>query len=151
MKVRKATATDVKTLHQLINFWAEKGAMLPRSLSELYDSLRDFAVAEEDGVIIGCCSLHFTWEDLGEVRSLAVKEEFKGKGVGKRLLEFCLQEAEELGIRRVFVLTSIPGYFQKFGFAKVDKSQLPHKIWADCLNCPKFPQCDEVALVKVIE
>jgi amino-acid N-acetyltransferase len=120
-------------------------------LSELYDHLRDFYVAQDDKAgegLVGVCSLNISWEDIGEIRSLAVVEGSREKGIGSRLVQACLSEATELGLSKVFVLTLIDGYFARFGFKEVEKSSLPHKIWADCIRCPKFPDhCDETAMV----
>jgi len=146
--IRKAKISDIKELHKLINFYAQRGSMLPRSLNELYENLRDFLVFEENGEILGCCALHVSWEDLGEIKSLAVKPESTGKGIGKKLIEGCLKETEELGIKKVFALTFNPEYFEKRGFRRIEKDHLPHKIWSECINCPKFPNCDEIAMLK---
>jgi len=146
--IRKAKISDIKELHKLINFYADRGNMLPRSLNELYENLRDFLVFEQNGEILGCCALHVSWEDLGEIKSLAVKLGNTGKGIGTKLIEGCLEETEELGIKKVFALTFNPEYFEKRGFRKIEKEELPHKIWSECINCPKFPNCDEIAMLK---
>ncbi|NJD62955.1 MAG: N-acetyltransferase [Deltaproteobacteria bacterium] len=146
--IRKARMDDVKAIQKLIAEYARKGDMLPRSLSEIYENLRDYFVHVEDGgEVIGSAAIHLMWEDLAEVRSLAVRDDRMGRGVGTELVEACLSEAIVLGITRVFALTYKPGFFEKLGFKRVDKSELPHKIWSDCLKCSKFPDCDEVALV----
>lgn len=147
MKIRKAIVSDIKTIHKLINEFARKGKMLPRSLNELYENLRDFYVAEEDGEIKGICALHILWEDLAEIRSLAVKSEHQKKGIGSILIKRSLQEAKKLGVKKVFVLTYLSDFFKRFGFKEIDKSKLPQKIWGDCIKCPKFPECDESALI----
>ncbi|RLC29196.1 MAG: N-acetyltransferase [Deltaproteobacteria bacterium] len=150
MSIRKAVIRDVPAIQRILNDFAGRDLLLPRSLSELYDHLRDYFVLEEDGPghsIHGVCGLGICWEDLAEIKSLAVGEDYQGKGAGSRLVEKCLQEALSLGLKKVFVLTYIPGFFVRFGFSEVDKSVLPHKIWADCLKCPKFPDCDETALM----
>ena len=149
MAIRKAKITDVREIQRLIDLSAKKGEMLPRSLSELYDNLRDYYVFQEDGsdLIIGTCAMHICWEDLAEIRSLVVREEYHRRGIGTKLIEACLSEAITLGIYRIFALTYKPEFFRKFGFQVVDKTVLPHKIWADCLKCVKFPECDEVAVV----
>jgi len=147
LKIRKAKISDIKTVHKLINEFAKKGEMLPRSLNELYEKIRDFFIAEENGEIKGVCALHILWEDLAEIRSLVVKKEAQKQGVGTLLIKKCLNEAKQFGIKRVFVLTYIPDFFKKFGFKEIDKSKLPQKIWSDCIKCPKFPECDEVALI----
>lgn len=146
--IRKARMADVKTIQKLIADYARKGDMLPRSLSEIYENLRDYFVYVEDGdEVIGSAAIHIMWEDLAEVRSLAVREDRMGRRVGTQLVEACVSEAIVLGISRVFALTYKPGFFEKLGFRQVDKSELPHKIWSDCLKCSKFPDCDETALV----
>jgi len=147
LKIRKATVSDIKLIHKLINEFAKKGEMLPRSLNELYENIRDFLIAEQDNEIKGVCALHILWEDLAEIRSLAVKKESQKKGIGSLLVKKCLNEAKKLGVNKVFVLTYIPEFFKKTGFMELDKSKLPQKIWGDCIRCPKFPECDEVALI----
>lgn len=146
--IRKARMGDVKAIQKLVAEYAKKGDMLPRSLSEIYENLRDYFVFTEDGgEIIGSAAIHIMWEDLAEVRSVAVRENRMGRGVGTRLVEACISEAIVLGITRVFALTYRPEFFEKMGFSRVDKSELPQKIWTDCLKCSKFPDCDEVALL----
>jgi amino-acid N-acetyltransferase len=146
--IRKARMRDVKTIQKLIADYARKGDMLPRSLSEIYENLRDYFVYVENGDdVIGSAAIHIMWEDLAEVRSLAVREDRMGRRVGTQLVEACMSEAIVLGIARVFALTYKPEFFEKLGFKRVDKAELPHKIWTDCLKCSKFPDCDEIALV----
>ncbi len=147
MKIRKAKISDIKAIHKIVNEFARKGEMLPRSLNELYENVRDFYLAEEGEEITGVCALHVLWEDLAEIRSLAVKKEYQKQGIGKKLVKKCLKETEQLGVKRVFVLTYIPDFFKKVGFKEIDKSKLPQKIWGDCIRCPKFPECDETALI----
>ena len=146
--IRKARMSDVKTIQNLIAEYAKKGDMLPRSLSDIYENLRDYFVFEEDeGEVVGSAAIHLMWEDLAEVRSLAVRDGSMRRGIGTKLVEACISEAIVLGIARVFALTYKPEFFEKLGFQRVDKSELPHKIWTDCLKCAKFPDCDEIALV----
>lgn len=147
---RKAKITDIKHIQLLINYFAKQDVMLPRSLNELYENLRDFWVVEDKDKIIGCCALHVSWEDLAEVKALAVDKKHQGKGIGKELVWACLNEAKELGAKKVFVLTYKPEYFKLFGFKKVKHEDLPHKIWAECINCCKFPNCQEIALLKIL-
>lgn len=147
MKIRKALISDTKAIHKLINEFARKGEMLPRSLNELYENIRDFYVAEDNKEIKGVCALHILWEDLAEVRSLVVKKEEQKKGIGSLLVKQCLKEAKKLGIKKVFALTYIPEFFKKLGFKEIDKSKLPQKIWGDCIRCSKFPECDERAVI----
>lgn len=146
--IRRATAGDVKSIQKLINFYAAKDEMLPRSLNQLYENIRDFVVFEEKGKIVGCSALHVCWQDLGEIKSLAVLGSRQGRGIGAKLLAMCLEDARRLKLRRIFALTYKPQYFKKFGFSDIDKSNLPHKIWSDCINCVKFPDCDEIAMIK---
>jgi len=146
--IRKAKLKDMKEVQRLIKQYSTRGEILPRSLMELYDHLRDFYVFIENRKIVGICALHICWEDLAEIRSLAVEEGARQKGIGAKLVRACLQESRALGVKRVFALTYRPDFFEKLNFKKVDKSVLPHKIWTDCLKCVKFPDCDEIALVK---
>lgn len=146
--IRKARISDAKAIQALIWEYAQRGDMLPRSLSSIYENLRDYFVYEnEEGEVIGSAAIHIMWEDLAEVRSLAVREGQMRRGIGTKLVEACISEAIVLGIQRVFALTYRPDFFRRLGFREVDKSELPHKIWSDCLKCAKFPDCDEVALV----
>ncbi|MFH2012364.1 MAG: N-acetyltransferase [Pseudomonadota bacterium] len=147
--IRKARIGDIKEIQNLIGIYAKKGEMLSRSLSELYDNIRDFSVYidEKEANIIATCAMHICWEDLAEIRSLTVREDFWGKGIGAKLVDACLSECKILGIDRVFTLTYKPEFFKKLGFEIIDKSILPHKIWADCLKCVKFPDCDETAMI----
>ncbi len=146
MVIRKAKLKDAGEIYNLINHYAKEGILLPRSLNSIYENIRDFWVCEEGGNLIGCASLHIVWEDLAEIKSLAVSEEHKGKGIGTMLVEECLKEAEELGIKRVFVLTYAQDFFSKLNFEEVEKIKLPHKVWGECINCVKFPSCDEIAM-----
>jgi amino-acid N-acetyltransferase len=146
-KIEKAAIKDVVQIHKLVNAFAERGEMLPRPLSEIYENMRDFYVAHEDGKVIACAALHISWSDLAEVKSLAVSEEYRHKGLGEELVKICLDEARALGIPTVFALTYVKPFFQKCGFKEEDKSTLPHKIWGECYRCPKFPNCDETALL----
>lgn len=148
--IRKARVQDIRQIQALINSFAKKDLMLPRSLNELYEDLRDFWVYEEKGRVIGCAALHVCWDDLAEVKAVAVARDRQGRGVGRKLVETCIDEARELGARRLFVLTYRPDYFKRFGFKRISHSSLPHKIWAECINCPKFPDCDETALIRKI-
>lgn len=145
--IRKAQIADVKDIQKLLMTFANRGDMLSRSLSELYESLRDFYVVEEEGVLLGAAALHVVWEDLAEVRSVAVVENSGRKGIGSRLVQACIAEAREIGLKRIFCLTYKPEFFAKHGFRLVDKAELPHKVWGDCIKCPKFPDCDENAMI----
>jgi amino-acid N-acetyltransferase len=148
--IRKAKITDVKDIQSLVNQFADTGQMLPRTLNELYENLRDFHVFEENDLLVGVCALHVSWDGLAEVRSLAVKRDRMKQGIGSELVRHCLAEAAQLQIKRVFVLTYQDTFFRRLGFSDVDKKELPHKIWTDCLNCIKFPECDESALIYTI-
>lgn len=144
--VRKAKLSDIEKIHHLVNYYAEKDLMLPRSRSVLYQYIRDFVVAEINGEMVATGALHILWSDLAEVRALAVNEDMKGKGIGRQLVNFFLKEAQELGITKVFTLTYQPDFFKKLGFNIVDKEEMPHKVWKECINCSKFPNCDEICL-----
>ncbi len=147
--VRKANIGDVRPIQQLLATYARQGKLLARSLSELYTHLRDIFVRVDDasGQVVGCCSLHIIWENLAELRSVAVAEDYLGRGIGRELVMAAIEEARTLGIGRLFVLTYETGFFEHLGFVAVDKNSLPHKIWADCIHCPKFPECDENAMI----
>jgi amino-acid N-acetyltransferase len=147
--LRKARIPDVKTIHALLMQCAREQALLPRSYNQLYSHLRDFYVVTtgEGREVMGCCALNICWEDLGEIRSLVVAPHVQRLGLGRILVEACLSEAVTLGLYKVFTLTYQQGFFAKMGFAEVTKDQLPQKVWADCINCPRFPECDEVAMV----
>ena len=145
--IRKARVGDVAEIQKLIMAFAEKNEMLPRSVGDLYECLRDFYVYEEDGKILGCGALHVVWEDLGEVKSVAVREECRGRGIGSKLVAKCIEEMEVLGMGRVFVLTYQPDFFRKLGFKPIKKEKLPHKVWTECIRCPQFPDCKEEALI----
>ncbi|MCF6186559.1 MAG: N-acetyltransferase [Desulfobulbaceae bacterium] len=147
-RIRPARMGDVRAIHALLQGFADQGLLLARSISSLYDQLRDFIVYDDDGVR-GVCSLHISWDNLAEIRSLAIAPELQGRGIGARLVRSCLDEAESLEIGQVFVLTYQAGFFRKLDFIDKDKKDLPHKIWSDCLHCPKFPDCDEEALLWV--
>jgi len=150
--IRRATLADVEAMHALINGFAAKGLMLPKSRRQLYQNIRDFWVAEnaEQGQtsLAGCAALHIIWGDLGEIRSLAVDERFQSNGVGRRLAEALLREAGQLKLPRIFALTYQQAFFERMGFRLVDKATMPHKVWGECMDCPKFPNCDELAMIK---
>jgi amino-acid N-acetyltransferase len=146
--IRPAVTQDVPAIQRLLEIYAKQGLLLPRSLSDLYDHLRDFVVCETDGMVVGAAGMHVCWADLGEVRSLAVAPEHARQGIGSRLVEHCEAAARTLGLRQVFTLTYQTAFFQHLDYRITDKSTLPHKVWADCLKCPKFPDCDEIAMIK---
>ncbi len=151
--IRNARMEDIKGIYSLLNHFSAKGLLLGRSLSSLYDQLRDFKLCvapdPEGGAdkIAGVCALHVCWENLAEIRSLAVEESFHRSGVGRKLVQSCLAEASDFGITKVFALTYQPAFFEKLGFVGIDKNELPHKVWSDYIHCPKFPDCNEEALV----
>jgi len=147
VKIRKALISDVPSIQKLINMHAETGEMLPRSLNELYENLRDIFVCVYEDKVVGCCALHIDWSDLAEVKSMAVHPDYQRKGIGRAVLKTCLDDARALGINRVFALTYKPDFFKKFGFRVIEKSELPHKIWSECIRCPKFPDCNEIAMI----
>jgi len=148
--IRKANVSDIKKIQKLINYYAKQDKMLPRSLNELYENIRDFVIYTEGKNVYGCCALHIDWEDLGEIKSLAVLKSKSGRGIGKKLLEYCLKEAKALKIKKVFALTYIPEFFGDLGFRIIDKGDLPHKIWSECIKCIYFPGCKEIAMLKEI-
>lgn len=144
--IRKARLSDVEAIYALITEASKTTPVLPRSRAEIYETIRDFFVCEADGNVVGCCALHVAWIDLAEVKSLAVCPEQRGHGFGRHLVEACLEEARQMQLPQVFALTPIPDFFARVGFAQIDKSELPHKVWGECVRCPKFPDCDEVAV-----
>ncbi len=151
MKPEKARVSDVPQMHKLINSFADKGEMLARSLSEIYENIRDYFVVRQGEWVIACGALHVSWSDLAEIKSLAVVEDYQKQSIGDQIVEVCLKEAKELGISTVFCLTYKPAFFEKCGFSQVDKMELPQKVWGECYRCPKFPDCDEVALIYHLE
>lgn len=147
-EIRKAKITDAVFIRDIINIYAEEHKLLSRSLINIYENLRDFWIKEDDdNNLIGCSALHIVWEDMAEIRSLVVLPDKKGSGYGRELVDICIKEARDLGLKKIFTLTYVPEFFKKFGFKVVDKETLPHKIWSDCINCIKFPNCNETALI----
>ncbi|GAB6077411.1 N-acetyltransferase [Hydrogenobaculum acidophilum] len=151
MDIRKAKIKDAPYIHELINDYAKEGVLLPRSLSSIYENIRDFFVAIDNEKVVGACALHIVWEDLAEIKSLAVIKDYIKKGIGKALVEKCLEEAAYYNIKTVFVLTYQVDFFKKMGFKLIQKETLPHKIWGECINCSKFPSCDEIAMSKLLK
>ncbi len=138
-------------IHDLIRTFADRKLMIRRSLGELYESIREFIVAVDDqGTVVGCAALHVFWQDLAELKCLAVSESAQGHGIGRELVEACWKAARDLEIATVFTLTYVPGFFEKCGYHQIEKSELPHKIWNECVRCPLFPSCTEIALVRSI-
>ncbi|MGA2440558.1 MAG: N-acetyltransferase [Tepidisphaeraceae bacterium] len=158
--IRPATIHDVPRIQEIINSHAELGRMLFRSLAQIYESVRDFAVYEIDGEmidsrvapgrVVGCTALSVIWADLAEIRSLAVDEEYRSRGIGRQLVEWAADEARRLQIRRLMSLTYERAFFEKLGFEVVAKDNLPLKVWSDCVRCPKRDDCDEIAMVRVL-
>jgi amino-acid N-acetyltransferase len=148
--IRKANLQDVKTIHHLLQEYGKKEELLARPLSQLYDHVRDFSVHLDNNSqqLTGCCALQICWEDLAEIRSLAVHPDHQGKKIGRTLTETVLQEAKSFQVKKVFTLTYKPDFFKQFGFATIKRSDLPLKIWGDCIICVKFPDCDETAMMK---
>ncbi|EEP60472.1 N-acetyltransferase [Sulfurihydrogenibium yellowstonense] len=144
MKIRKAKVKDATEIFKILQHFALKEVLLPRSLNSIYENIRDFFVCEVDGKIVGVGSLHVYWEDLAEIKSLAVKEEYQHLGIGRSIVQECLNEAKELGIKRVFALTYVPDFFRKIGFEITDKSNFPQKVWTECIHCVKFNDCHEI-------
>jgi len=151
--IRKAIIRDMKVIHKLLQEYGNKGELLPRPLSVLYDHVRDFSVFvdERNDDVIGCCALQFCWDDLAEIRSLAVHPDHLRKNIGSKLVEAMLSEAKSFEIKKVFALTYHQEFFKKFGFMQINRSELPIKIWADCIMCVKFPDCDETAMMKEMD
>ena len=146
--IRKATVADVKGIQLLLRDCANKGQLLPRALTHLYRNIRDYHVAQRgDGHIAACCGFAVVWEDLAEICSLVVESDIRRQGLGRRIVQACLGEAESLGVSRAFALTYQEEFFKHLGFVEVDKDVLPQKIWADCIHCPKYPDCDETAVL----
>ena len=148
IKVDRARVSDAPSIHQMISHFADKGEMLPRALSEIYEDIRDYFVVRKGSQVIACAALHVNWVDLAEIRSLAVDEKEQHQSIGSLLAQACLGEAKELGIPRVFCLVRKPAFFERHGFKLIDKTELPQKVWVECYRCPKFPNCDEVALIR---
>lgn len=150
MKYRKAVFDDVEAIYTLVYQYAEEGLMLARSRNALYETLRDMIVAEHDGRIVGVGGLHLIWDKLGEIRTMAVDHEFKKQGIGREIVEELFAEGKKLGVETLFTLTYQPVFFGKLGFVEITKDQLPHKVWKECIECPKFPNCDEIAMMRKI-
>ncbi len=148
MIFRKATFSDVESILKLINGYAQQGLMLARSRNTLYEGLREFVLAEEDGEVVGVAALHLVWDELAEIRALAVHPSKIKTGIGRTIVEMLTEEAKELGVKTLFALTYQPGFFRKLDFKEVEKDSVPQKMWKECINCPKFPNCDEIAMVK---
>ena len=146
--LQRAKISDVPEIHKLINRFAAMGEVLPRSLSELYENVRDYVVVKDsEDQLAGCAALHVVWEDLAEIKAVAVAEEWQSKGLGAYLVTSRIEEAKEMGIATAFLLTHKPTFYEKLGFTPVDVMSLPRKVWGECMRCPKFPACNEIAMV----
>ena len=144
---RKAEIHDAQAIHDLINLYAQRGEMLPRTMGEVFENLRDFYVVRPEEQLLGCVALHIVWSDLAEVKSLAVPEDVQTRGLGSLLVEKAVEEARDIGLERVFALTYRPAFFERLGFVQADVMTLPRKVWNECYRCPKFPTCNEIAVV----
>ncbi|MEZ6017012.1 MAG: N-acetyltransferase [Planctomycetota bacterium] len=146
--LRHARVDDVGDMLDLINGLATDGVMLPRSPASIVENLRDFVVATVGDTFVGCGALAIIWTDLAEIRSIAIAPEYRQHGIGRAIADKLLETADELGIARVMAFTYVVGFFERLGFQVVEHSHLPHKVFNDCLNCPKFHKCDEIAVLK---
>ena len=148
IKYRKPDFADIETIFTLINDYAAEGIMLAKSRSTLYETIRDMIVAvDEENNVVGVGALHVTWNELAEVRSMAVSRNFTRHGIGAEIVKRLIEEGRSFGVKQFFTLTYKPGFFQTLGFRTITKEELPHKIWRECIDCPKFPNCDEIAMV----
>mgnify|MGYP005809606891 CR=1 FL=1 len=145
--IREALISDAREIQKLVNEYAKKGEMLPLSLNDIYERIFEFIVFEIDNKIVGCCSLHPTWDDIAEIRSLAVNINYHGKDIGYKMVKHNIERAKKIGFKKIFALTYKPLFFEKLGFYQIEKEVLPKKIWTDCLKCIKFPDCDELAVM----
>ena len=145
--IRNAIISDARAIQSLVNEYAKNGDMIHLSLNDIYERILEFIVYEYNNQIVGCCALHPTWEDLAEIRSLAVDVNFHGRDIGFNMVRHNLGRAKKIAIKKVFALTNKPAFFEKLGFTLIEKEDLPKKIWTDCLKCIKFPACDESAVI----
>lgn len=148
MKIRDAKISDVKHMHALIGYYAERKEMLHRPLNDIYENIQEFVVAEDKGKVIGSCAMHVSWEDLAEIKALAVSENYQKKGIGRKLVAACEKKAKDIGVKSVFALSFKPSFFLKLGYYVIPREKLPHKIWGECVRCPLFPDCGETPLMK---
>ena len=149
MIYRKARFDDIESIYNLVHIYATQGEMLPRSRNTLYENLRDMIVAEDEGAVVGVGALHIMWDRLAEVRMMAIAPERMRKGIGSEIVGYLLDEGDALGIEKVFTLTYKPEFFRKLGFIRISREELPQKVWKECIDCPKYPNCDEIAMIKV--
>lgn len=150
MIYRKPTFDDVEKIYELVNNYANDGVMLARSRNTLYETLRDMIVAEDEGKLVAVGGLHIIWNELAEIRTMAVMPGVIRQGIGKKIVEMLIEEGRALGVKQVFTLTYKPGFFKTMDFEEITKEQLPHKVWKECIDCPKFPNCDEIAMLRVL-
>ena len=151
LQVVKAEIHDAREIHDLVNLYAQRGDMLPRTMGEVYENIRDFFVLRDGEQFLGCAALHIVWSDLAEVKSLAVPEGVQTRGLGSLLVNATVEEAKQIGLQRVFALTYRPAFFERLGFVQADVMTLPRKVWNECYRCPKFPSCNEIALTLDIQ
>ncbi len=148
MKIRKAHVKDAYRIQALLKKYASEGELLVRPMAEIFAQIRDFYILDQKGRPAGLIALHVYWEDLGEIRSFIIEKKYRGKRLGEKLLETAVKEAAGIGIKKVFALTKIPDFFARYGFKKLPRAKLPHKVWTDCINCAKYPKhCDETAMI----
>ncbi|MDG1989706.1 MAG: N-acetyltransferase [Dehalococcoidia bacterium] len=145
-QVTRATLNEGEQIFELINIWAGRGQLLPRTLGEVYENIRDFYVVREENKVVGCAALHITWNDLAELKSIAVLDEKHSNGYGKMLVKECVEEGKILNLSKIFALTYQPQFFEKLGWKQADVMTLPQKVWNECYRCPKFPACEEIAV-----
>ena len=147
LHIEPATLRDMDSVHELVTSFANRNEMLHRPLSELYENFRDYFVVKDEGRVVACGSVHVVWNDLAEIKAVGVREEYQSQGWGKRMIAQCMEAAREMGIATVFVLTHKTGYYDQLGFEEINVTSLPRKVWGECLRCPKFPNCNEIAMV----
>jgi amino-acid N-acetyltransferase len=151
MEIRPAKVSDVKQMNKIVEFYADNKEMLHRSLNSIYENIQEYIVAEEDGKVIGCGALHVAWEDLAEIKALAIAPEHRRKKLGTKIVAQLQENAKNLGVKKVFSLSFKPDFFIKLGYRVIPKETLPHKIWSECINCHLFPDCGEVPLLLPLE
>ena len=148
MIIRKAHIKDAYRIQDLLKKYSAEGELIIRPMGDIFAQIRDFFIIDRKKRPAGMVALHVYWEDLGEIRSLVIEKKYRNKGFGEKLISSAIKEAKSIGIKKVFALTKIPDFFLKYGFKKISRSKLPHKIWRDCFNCPKYPKhCDETAVI----
>ncbi|MFC2460241.1 MAG: N-acetyltransferase [Selenomonas noxia] len=149
MIYRKARFDDIESIFGLVHIYAAQGEMLPRSRNTLYENLRDMVIAESGSEVVGVGALHIMWDRLAEVRMMAIAPAYMRRGIGTEIVRWLLDEGDALGIEKVFTLTYKPDFFRKLGFISISREELPQKVWKECIDCPKYPNCDEIAMIKV--